>query len=170
MARTLLEPATFMLRPDPRWSGLLRASLLPPPLLVAGWLLWHHGLAVDTVPPALPVLPLLTALSALAGQLFLVRRMLRELPSGRIVQLQPPTDSHPDWHLDGRPGEPVCHIDAGDWLLLRIKLRTERPRWLALARRDQPDEWHRLRCTLQARPAATAPLPSSPTPLPPAER
>ena len=29
MARTLLEPATFMLRPDPRWSGLLRASLLP---------------------------------------------------------------------------------------------------------------------------------------------
>ena len=107
MARTLLEPATFMLRPDPRWSGLLRASLLPPPLLVAGWLLWHHGLAVGTVPPALPVLPLLTALSALAGQLFLVRRMLRELPSGQIVQLQPPTHSHPDWHLDGRPGEPL---------------------------------------------------------------
>ncbi|KDB52214.1 hypothetical protein X805_21920 [Sphaerotilus natans subsp. natans DSM 6575] len=167
MARTLLEPAPFVLRPDPRWPRLLRTSLLLPPLLVASWLLWHQVQVGAGLPP---VLPLVAALLAMGAQLVLVRRMLRESVPGQTLCLRPPAPGVPVWHVDRQPGEPVCHIDAGDWLLLRITLRAERPRWLALARRDQPDEWHRLRCALQARPAAMAPSPSSPTPLPPAER
>ncbi|MFM2345802.1 MAG: hypothetical protein RL654_555 [Pseudomonadota bacterium] len=166
MARTLLESTAFVLRPDPRWPRLLRMSLLLSPVLMAGWLVWHQGQTAAGMPP---VWPGLAALSALVVQIVLVRRMLRDVPAGQVLCLRAPTPDDPDWYLDGQSGRPVCHVDAGNWLLLRFAPRAAGARWLALACRDQPDVWHGLRCALQARSRPAAAL-SSTSPFPPAER
>ncbi|MDQ5898355.1 MAG: hypothetical protein QG612_2441 [Pseudomonadota bacterium] len=154
MARQTPRPPAFVLRPDARWPRLLRAAWAGSATLVLGWLLWH--LATDA-----PVWPAPAGAVLLAG-LLVQRRLSRPAPLNDTVALSGPEGDAAGWRLDGDPGQLERVIDADDWLLLRHRASApaRRSTWLALSRRDHPQDWHRLRCALRARSASTSPLPA----------
>lgn len=172
MARSRASsPAALILRTDARAPQAVRLLLRLSLLTLAGWSLWHlhHG-------DRPPLLPLSATLLAWAIARLRLAPMLRDVPSGEPLRLEPaapPADASaealPLWQLDGRAGTLDCIADAGDWMLLRHRAATGGSRrWLALARRDQPAQWHRLRCAVHAGLPGVAR--ASPSPLPCADR
>jgi len=164
--------AALILRTDARAPQAVRLLLRLSLLTLAGWSLWHlhHG-------DRPPLLPLSATLLAWVIARLRLAPMLHDARPGTPLRLEPaapqvdaPAASLPLWQLDGHAGTIDCIADAGDWMLLRHRAATGgRPdRWLALARRDQPAQWHRLRCAVHAGPPdVVRPSPSS---LPCADR
>jgi hypothetical protein len=138
------------LPPDRLWRGGIRTLAVSALLAASLWLAWH-ALQTSTpighalLPAALSSLPALWLLRS-TGTAAAVGGCLSWCPDEARWTLQRPSSNGQD--PPRRSGRIDCVADGIDWMLLRHTARGLQPVWLRVSRRDQPDSWHALRCTV----------------------